>query len=121
MNTEPYTEADLKLIDDILATYHRRIAAIEATKPGRTYVLSWGDGRYVHIEGTKPSVTGYENATFFASRDVAGDWLRKGLTDGARFAPNVLPAGFAKQGALNTLRQVIKTVERQRFSIAAFV
>lgn len=99
-------------IADVLATYRSRMAAIVGREALRgTYVLSWGDGRYVRVADGAANVTGFEHASFFGDRAAANVWLRKGLTDGAHKAPHAVLAFNAKQGAINQLQGVIDMVE----------
>jgi hypothetical protein len=106
------TEADL--ITGILANYRSRIDAIEArVVPPVSYVLAWGDGRFVRIHEGKANVTGFENATFFDDRIAAQLWLARGLTDGAHIAPAPLLALDAKRGAIIILHNCIDMVEEQ--------
>lgn len=103
-------------IADVLATYDRRMKAIEARHvPHLNYVLSWGDGRYVCTgkQPGKPFVTGFEHATFFGDREAASVWIKKGLTDGAGSAPHAILAFNAKQGAIIFLQEVIDSVRSQ--------
>jgi hypothetical protein len=108
-------------MDKVLTTYRSRMAAIEATNPARlTYVLSWGDGRFVRIdEQSRPVVTGFEHATLFGDRVAAMTWVKNGLTDGARVAPHAVLAFNAKQDAAIQLQRVIDMVEAQRNEAAA--
>jgi hypothetical protein len=108
---------DLDTINEVLAIYRSRMAAIQAINPSRlNYVLSWGDGRYVRLaddRNEKPGVTGYEHATFFGDREAARAWLKAGLTDGRGEAPHMVNAFNAKQGALHTLQRIVNMVEAQ--------
>lgn len=104
-------------IADVLATYDRRMAAIEArTVPHLNYVLSWGDGRYVRYDADKGAahVTGYEHATFWGGREAANAYLKRTmLTDGRGQRPHVVNAFNAKQGAIIQLQGVIDMVRAQ--------
>lgn len=106
-------QSKAELRSQIIAGFNDRIAAVEAVAvEPNTFVLGWKDGaRFVKV-GTdgKPQIVGFERATHFPSYKGADSWVRKGLTDGAYFAPQVYAAEAGKQHALRSLGQALHQV-----------
>lgn len=111
------TETKTDIAADVLAGLKGRIVKIEDREvPRMNYVLMWSDGRFVGINPDNrndPQIVGFERATFFGDREAATIWLRRGLTDGARVAPQVVSAFNAKQHAIIVLQDVIKDLEQR--------
>lgn len=108
----------------ILAGFAKRKAAIEAKNPCRgNVVLMWTDG--VRFVGTTPEdktrVCGFEQATVWGDREACVAFLRRvrGLTDGAHVSPEIVSHFNAKQHALASLEQSIKTVEGLKETLEA--
>jgi hypothetical protein len=101
-------------IDDVIATLEGRKAAISARDvPHFNYVLSWGNGLYVHVDPVtkRGSAAGFEHAAFFGDLRAAQAYRdRTNIRNGRNEHPHPVAAFNAQQGALIDLDKVIADI-----------
>lgn len=104
-------------LDDVLATFEARKAAIAARPvPRLNYVLFWDNGLCVGVnpDTKKGFAAGFEHAAFFGDREAAAAWQRRyRIRNGRGEEPRPVLAFNEQQRAIAELEGHISTVAAQ--------